>query len=385
MNQRKMPLGSKRTRTWHDDELARVDWREFERIIGRWYASKGYTVDYRGTGSSGRLTDGGVDLVLKGHGEKILVQCKHAKALQVPYNEAMQLRGLIHAEDDPADRGILITSGEFTSEALRKARNAGLLEMIDGKALRELLGADITWLRDSAHGVAPPVPTSPLPPRAVAAPPIASPGTGTVEVSLPPTYEGADRSQVPGAALRDGSHVTSRPVASRVSRGMAAACVVICLGVTAVVGIRSREDIPTPLAQTAQEPVVTMPARPTPTAPRRASHEPPVVNAKPPGHPTTAAKTKILAPRPSEEVTRIPAPVIYRSSNMSDAEFAAWKQRKAQRERGDQWPATEMADSAGLPAVVRDPVRAEPLPTEAPGVPAQTMQVILRTNRRQPN
>jgi restriction system protein len=140
--------GRKYTSTKHDDELSRVDWREFERMMARWYASRGYDVDHRGTASSGRRTDGGIDLVLTGHGEKVLVQCKHAKVLQVPYTEAMQLFGLVHAEK--ADRAILITTGEFTREALRKARKVGQLEMIDGKELRRRLGPDIAWLRDGA-------------------------------------------------------------------------------------------------------------------------------------------------------------------------------------------------------------------------------------------
>jgi hypothetical protein len=105
----------------------------------------------------------------------------------------------------------------------------------------------------------------------------------------------------------------------------------------------------------------------------------------PHGHPATVAKAKVVAPRSSEKAVLVPPPVIYKSGNMSDAEFAAWKQRKAQREQGGQLPTTEVVDSPSSPDVARDSVRAEPPPTDAPGVPAQTMQVILRTNRRQPD
>ena len=383
----KKPRGGKPTRVKYDDELARVEWREFERIIDRWYTARGYTVEHRGTGSKG-MTDGGVDLVLKGHGEKVLVQCKHAKAWQVPYNAAMQLRGLIHAEKEPADRAILITSGEFTPEALSKARTAGLLEMIDGKALRDLLGPDISGLRDSAHGVAPPEPASPVPvpTRVEVTPSIMLPRTVTAEVSLPPAHTPAERIPTPTApTLRNGSHITSRPVASGVSRGVAAGCAVVCLGIIALVVFRLREDVPAPLPESRPEPVVAIPAPPTPTTPRRASHETPVVKATPHGHPAMAAKAKVVPPRPSEKAVPVPPPVIYKSSNMSDAEFAAWKLRKAQREEGGQVPTTEVADSISRPSVVRDSARTELTPTDLPGVPAQTMQVILRTNRRQPD
>ena len=367
----KKPRGGKPTRVKYDDELSRVHWSEFERIINRWYAAQGYAVEHRGTGAKG-LTDGGVDLVLRGRGERVLVQCKHARAWQVPYNAAMQLRGLIHAEE--ADRAILITSGEFTPEAMRKARIAGRLEMIDGKALRELLGPDIAGWRDAADGTD--APTLAPPTRVVAAPSIVPRDSVPVEVGLPP----------PAPPSPVASNLTARPVASGISRGIAAGCVVVCVGVLAVLvyrlGARPPEAAPETTHPPAPKPVAAMPARPAPPVSRHGNHEVPVVNAMPRTRTASTPRPKVVAPRPGEGASPPPAAVIYKSSNMSDAEFAAWKLRKAQRERGGQEPAAEVADGSTPPAIVRQPASADAPPAEAPGVPAQTMQTILRTNRR---
>jgi hypothetical protein len=356
MNQRKIPPGRKETVTKHADELARVNWREFERIVGRWYAAQGYEVEHRGTGTARRLTDGGVDLVLRGRGEKILVQCKHEKALQVPYNPAMQLRGLIHAEDEPADRAILITSGEFTPEALRKARNAGLVEMIDGKALRILLGPDISSLRDGASAVVLSAPVS-----------VALPAVETL-----PAVSAFGDSDAPNLdAFRPigvlASRVSARPMSSRASRGVAAACAVLCLVAVAVVGLGSHEAGPEPLATTPAEPSTAKPPRLNPQAPQPARHATSVADATSHKRSSVPLKPKAALPKPIVEAAREPAPVIYKSSNMTDAEFAAWKHRKAQRDRQ---PAPDVSAAAAEPAA------------EGPPVPAQTMQTILRTNRK---
>jgi hypothetical protein len=394
MGRWKKPPGRELAGIRQDDELARVHWREFERMMGRWYAAKGYEVEHRGTGTARRLTDGGVDLVLRGHGEKVLVQCKHEKALRVPYNPAMQLRGLIHAEDEPADRAILVITGEFTPEALRKASKAGLLEMIDGKALRALLGPDISRLRDGAQSTAPLVsamagtggldaeplamdrvaiadepgfidPPSPVDPiRAIA--PATSVGPAAAALATPATY-----------AL---PQVTARPMSSRVSRGVAAACAAACLGAIAIVGFRAHEAAPEPLATAPSEAPAPSanPPRPAPKPSRRTSHES-AVDGAPRKRAVTTTKPKVVASRANEEAARESAPVIYKSSNMSDAEFAAWRLRKAQREQG---LTRNVAEPAGPPTVRETPVAAEPPPTDAPGAPAETMQAILRTNRR---
>lgn len=92
------------------------------------------------TGSSG---DGGID----GHGTvkinslvsfKVLFQCKrYAKA--VSPSDVRDFRGAMAGR---ADKGIIITTGTFTTEARREASRDGVppIELIDGEKLVDMLG-----------------------------------------------------------------------------------------------------------------------------------------------------------------------------------------------------------------------------------------------------
>ncbi|NII55695.1 restriction endonuclease [Luteibacter sp. SG786] len=330
MGRWKKPPGRELTGKHYDDELARIHWREFERVMGRWYTLQGYEVEERGTQSGTRLTDGGVDLVLKGRGEKVLVQCKHEKVLQVPHNAAMQLRGLIHAEE--ADRAILVTTGEFTPEALRKAAKAGRLELIDGEAVRRMLGAELPRLRD-ATWVRP------------AAPEPEPEAWGRL---VPPIDHVA-------RATEPARHVVSRPMSSKLAAYTLLAVVVVST-VVATMGVRlwgrSPPSPPAIADPTMTKPVAAAPA--TKPAEKRPTERKPLRHVAS----TTRPKAKVAAP----ESAPATAEVIYKSADMSDAEFEAWKLRKARREG--------MASQD----------EAEAVPT-GPATPAQTMQVILRTNR----
>lgn len=336
MGRWKKPPGRELTGKHYDDELARIHWREFERVMGRWYTLQGYEVEERGTQSGRHLTDGGVDLVLKGRGEKVLVQCKHEKVLQVPYNAAMQLRGLIHAEE--ADRAILVTTGEFTPEALRKAAKAGRMELIDGEAVRRMLGAELARLRDAAWVE----PAAPEPePGALVRLPVAPPVVHVIHVAR---------------GIEPVQRVVSRPMSSKVAAYTLLALVGVLTFVVAI-GFRlwggSPPSPPVVTAPAAIDPVAAVPAS-KPAEKRLAEPKKAVRHVAS----ATRPKAKITAP---ESAPATPE-VIYKSADMSDAEFEAWKLRKARRE--------------GTAA----PDQAEAAPT-GPATPAQTMQVILRTNR----
>lgn len=342
------PPGRKLSSKRYDDELARVHWTEFERIMRRWYVLQGYAVEDRGTQSGRRLTDGGVDLVLKGRGEKILVQCKHERVLQVPFNAAMQLRGLIHAEE--ADRAILVTTGEFTPEALRKASKAGLLELIDGEALRRMLGPDIARLRDGAW-IEPMAATPNAPAEAAGLAVISQPGITPAAPAVVP-------------------RVSPRAVSPK-RTALTLVAFVIVLVATATVGVRGWGARTPPMPPAIAPPTAQPPATaPVPRAADKRSTEPTAsrhVGAAKKPHPT--ARTPAPAPAPASAPT--PPEVIYKSADMSDAEFDAWKLRKARREAEQR----DVHDPVPPPAPTADP---EP---SGPPTPARTMQVILRTNR----
>lgn len=102
-----------------------LSWQEFERITAAVYRQKGFHVTETGGGGS----DGGIDLILTGNGQRTLVQCKKWRGFKVGVKPVRELYGVMIAEG--AQRGILMTSGIFTNDALRWAEGKPL-ELIDG-------------------------------------------------------------------------------------------------------------------------------------------------------------------------------------------------------------------------------------------------------------
>ena len=123
----------------HADALTRLPWQDFERLLAAHYRDLGYEIEHHGTGTSGAMSDGGIDLKLRKGAEYLLVQCKHWNAMQVPHNDVHQLMGIMDNED--ATGAILVTSGEFTAAAIQAAGKKGRVQLIDGAALRGMLGA----------------------------------------------------------------------------------------------------------------------------------------------------------------------------------------------------------------------------------------------------
>ena len=76
------------------DPLKSLSWTEFEQLVGEAFRQQGYQVVETPAGP-----DGGVDLVLRKDGEKILAQCKHWRATKVGVPIVRELFGVM------ADRG----------------------------------------------------------------------------------------------------------------------------------------------------------------------------------------------------------------------------------------------------------------------------------------
>lgn len=140
------------------DTVREMSWQNFERLVGEAYRRQGYRVEE--TGGSG--PDGGVDLILRRNGETILVQCKRWKQAKVGAPTVRELRGAVAR--DRAARGIFVTCGEFTTEAVAEAQGQPPIELVNGEALLELVS--------QAQGqTAPPQETPPVP-DAPPAPPV---------------------------------------------------------------------------------------------------------------------------------------------------------------------------------------------------------------------
>lgn len=121
-----------------DDGLSRVSWQEFERLLAVYYRGQGYEVEHCGTGVVASRFDGGIDLKLRRGVEYVLVQCKHWNAWQVAHNDVHQLLGLMVNEG--ATGAILVTSGEFTRAAVDAANRHGHVQLVDGDAVRQMVG-----------------------------------------------------------------------------------------------------------------------------------------------------------------------------------------------------------------------------------------------------
>jgi restriction system protein len=111
------------------DSNVRLDdlsWSEFEGYLAEYFRRRGSAVTYRG----GAVADGGVDLVLDDASGRRIVQAKHWKKRQVGVEKLRALWGVLG--DERADGAVVVTSGGFTSDALRFA---------EGKRI-ELIGRD---------------------------------------------------------------------------------------------------------------------------------------------------------------------------------------------------------------------------------------------------
>ncbi len=130
--------GLKNVRSRRADALTRVGWDRLEVLLADHYRGQGWDVEHVGTGGTRSRFDGGIDLKLRRADEYVVVQCKHWNAKQVPHNEVHQLLGIMVNEG--ATGAILATSGEFTRYARESAAKGGHVELIDGDALRTMLG-----------------------------------------------------------------------------------------------------------------------------------------------------------------------------------------------------------------------------------------------------
>lgn len=114
------------------ESLRALSWRDFERLVGEAYRRRGYLVEEIG----GSAPDGGVDLEVYSGGRKTVVQCKRWRTNQVGVSPIRELYGVMVAEK--AHRGIFVTSGTYTPDAIAFAHGKSL-ELVDGDALAELV------------------------------------------------------------------------------------------------------------------------------------------------------------------------------------------------------------------------------------------------------
>lgn len=132
-------LGARRRRALLDtrttlDSLAAGGWRHFEQMVGEAFRRQGYTVEETGLGGA----DGGIDLILRMHGRRVLVQCKQWRRQQVGVSVVREMAGLL--AHHRADAVKIVCIGTFTRDAEAFARGKPI-ELIGGAELLELIQA----------------------------------------------------------------------------------------------------------------------------------------------------------------------------------------------------------------------------------------------------
>jgi len=129
-------IGMPGTRPETIEFLFSLSSREFECLVERLYAEMGYTT---------RLTapskDGGRDIIarrsLPGSREDIRVECKHYRTKPVGVTVLRSLLGVV--SDEKANKGVVVTTNQFTRGAMQLAQSNPRLEIISGEQLCLLL------------------------------------------------------------------------------------------------------------------------------------------------------------------------------------------------------------------------------------------------------
>ncbi|HVI56337.1 MAG TPA: restriction endonuclease [Luteibacter sp.] len=119
------------------DALARLSWQDFEHLLAEHYRAQGYRVEHHTPARSLKTLADGVDLRLSRGNESIILQCKHWDALEVEVQEVNELLSVMLNE--AATKGILVTRGRFSAEAINVQRRQPRLQLMDGDVLRVLL------------------------------------------------------------------------------------------------------------------------------------------------------------------------------------------------------------------------------------------------------
>jgi len=109
-----------------------VRWDQFELVIAEAFRRKGYTVEI----CAALGADGGVDVKLTRDGALTLVQCKQWKAWKVKVPAIREFYGVLTSEG--AQRGIFITSGNFTKDAFDFAQGKPI-DLLSRPAVEQLV------------------------------------------------------------------------------------------------------------------------------------------------------------------------------------------------------------------------------------------------------
>ncbi len=96
---------------------------EFEWLVGELFRREGWEVTETGRQDG---PDGNIDLVLKRHGERRIVQCKRWDSRQIGVKQLREFGGTLKREGATATGGIFVTLSDFSAQAQAEAKEMGI-------------------------------------------------------------------------------------------------------------------------------------------------------------------------------------------------------------------------------------------------------------------
>ncbi|EGR0791190.1 hypothetical protein EWS92_22315 [Vibrio vulnificus] len=137
------------------EALNNLSWLEFEGYIGEFFKQQGYEVKQ----AFSQKPDGGVDIWMRKDGQLTLVQCKHWKTRKVGIQILREMYAVMIEHN--ASKIIVVTSGDFTSEAIKYALDKRLW-LINGGELVHMIEQVRNRPAEQAVEVTPPKNATPL-------------------------------------------------------------------------------------------------------------------------------------------------------------------------------------------------------------------------------
>lgn len=112
-----------------DGNFKNISWQQMEFIAAEVYKELGYKVKVKG----GAHADGGIDLIAKRNGKKVLIQVKHYKG-NVGVKIVREMMGVL-VDNNEYSEVHLVTSSGYTKEAVLFANRNKQVKLLTGKQI----------------------------------------------------------------------------------------------------------------------------------------------------------------------------------------------------------------------------------------------------------
>ena len=130
-NAKRKNLYYKISRSVTQESLNNLSWRDFEFLVGEYFGRRGFSVE---------KTKTDINLIARKDREKYLIQCQQWKICETGVEIVRELSEVV-AEGE-ATGGIVVTSGEFTKDAIISAKANNIL-LLGGRELHAKIKLDV--------------------------------------------------------------------------------------------------------------------------------------------------------------------------------------------------------------------------------------------------